>query len=143
MGFFIVGCLLVLATIVTHGLKSRPSGAEIAVALGIAAAYLLAFVRMAIPAERSHLVEYGVVAVFLFEALTERARNGLRAPVPAVLAVLVTSLVGVVDESIQLFLPSRVFEFRDILFNVLAGVMAVTASAALRWARERTKHPRD
>ena len=28
---------------------------------------------------------------------------------------------------------------RDILFNVLAGVMAVTASVALGWARRRGK----
>ena len=31
--------------------------------MGIAATYLLVFVRMAIPTERSHLIEYGVVAV--------------------------------------------------------------------------------
>lgn len=41
--------------------------------LGIAAAYVLAFVRMSIPEERTHLVEYGVVGVFLYQALAERA----------------------------------------------------------------------
>lgn len=132
---FVLGCLMVLATIVTQGLKRRPSGTEIGVALGIAAAYLLVFVRMAVPAERTHLVEYGVVAVFTYEALTERASRGRRVPVPAVLAVLATSMVGVLDECIQAFLPSRVFDPLDMLFNVLASVMAVTAMRALRWAR--------
>jgi hypothetical protein len=75
--------LLVLATVVTQGLKTRPGGAEISVALGVAAAYLLVFVRMAIPTERSHLVEYGVVALFIYEALLERASQGRRVPVPA------------------------------------------------------------
>ena len=60
---FLLGCILVLLAVVTQGLRVRPSGIEIAVALGVAAAYLLVFVRMAIPTERSHLVEYGVVAV--------------------------------------------------------------------------------
>ncbi|MDH3603415.1 MAG: hypothetical protein OEU26_27700 [Candidatus Tectomicrobia bacterium] len=69
------GFFLVLATIMTQGLKTRPGGAEIGVALGVAAAYLMVFVRMAIPAaERTHLIEYGVMAVFIHEALTERAR---------------------------------------------------------------------
>ena len=99
-GLFLLGCLLVLATVVTQGLKTRPSGAELAVALGVAAAYLLVFVRMAIPTERSHLIEYGVVAVFIYEALTERVSQGRRVPLPALLAVLATSLVGVVDECI-------------------------------------------
>jgi VanZ family protein len=90
--------------------------------------------RVTIP-ERSHLVEYGVVAVFIYEALTERASQGRRVPLPALLAVVATSLVGALDECIQAFLPSRVFDPIDILFNVLAGVMAVVASAALSWAR--------
>ena len=134
---FLLCCLLVLAMVVTQGLKTRPSGAEIGVALGVAAAYLLVFVRMAIPTERSHLIEYGVVAILVHEAVTERARQGRRVPVPALLAIVITVLLGVLDECIQLFLPSRTFDPQDILFNVLAAVMAVVASVALRWARRR------
>ena len=132
---FVLGMLLVGATIVTLGLKTRPGGAEIGVALGVAAIYLMVFVRMAIPEERTHLIEYGVVAVFIHEALTERANQRPRVPEPALLAVLATALVGALDECIQAFLPSRVFDPRDIGFNVLAGVMAVAASVALARAR--------
>ena len=132
---FLLGCLLVLLTVVTQGLKVRPGGAEMAVALGVAAAYLLILVRMSVPTERSHLVEYGVVAVFIHEALTERKRQGCRVPVPALLAIAAASLVGAVDEGIQKLIPSRVFDPVDILFNVLAALMAVTASVALRRAR--------
>ncbi len=134
-GLFILGCLLVLATIVTQGLKTRPSTAEIGVALGVAAAYLFVFVRMTVPAERTHLIEYGVVALFIYEALIERAAQGRRVPVPGVLAIVATSLIGVLDECIQAVLPSRVFDPRDMLFNVLAAVMAIIASTALRWVR--------
>lgn len=134
---FLLGCILILLAVVTQGLRVRPSGIEIAVALGVAAAYLLVFVRMAIPTERSHLVEYGVVAVLVYEALVERARQGRRVPVPALLAVLITSLVGTLDEGVQWLLPNRTFDPVDILFNVLAAVMAVAASAALQWARRQ------
>ena len=138
VGLFLVCCLLVVATAVTQGLRVRPGGVEIAVALGVVAAYLLVFVRMSIPTERSHLIEYGVVALFIHEALAERASHGRRVPAPALLAVLAATLIGVVDECIQLALPSRVFDPIDMLFNLLAAVMAVTASSALRWARQRT-----
>ncbi len=133
--FFWLGLFLVGAAIVIQGLRMRPGGAEIGVALGIAGAYLIAFLRMTIPEERSHLIEYTVVALFIYEALTERASQGRRVPVPALLAILATALIGVLDECIQAFLPSRVFDPRDILFNLLAGVMAVAASVALSWAR--------
>ncbi len=134
---FGLGILLVGAAIVALALKMRPGGAEIGVALGVAAAYLMVFQRMAITVERSHLFEYSVVAVFIYEALTERASQGRRVPVPALLAIVATALVGLLDECIQVFLPSRVFDPVDILFNLLAAVMAVAASVALAWARRR------
>ncbi len=140
---FVLGCLLVLVTIVTQGLRTRPTGVEIGVGLGVAAVYLLVFVRMSVPAERTHLVEYGVLAVFIYEALEERAERGRRVPWPALLAVLATSLIGAVDECIQAVLPIRVFDPRDLLFNVLASVMAVATCAALGWARRLKARSRE
>ncbi len=137
---FLLGCILVLATVITQGLKVRPSGMEIGIALGVAAAYLLIIVRMAVPTERSHLVEYGVVAVFVHEALLERASQGQRVPVPGLLAIAIASVIGIIDEGIQWFLPGRVMDPVDMLFNVLAATMAVVASMALRWARRRASH---
>ena len=136
-GFFAL--FLVGATVVTQGLKARPGGAEIAVALGVTAAYLMVFFRMVSLEERTHLIEYGVVGVFIYEALAERARHGRRVPLPPLLAILATAALGLLDEGIQLFLPSRVFDPVDILFNLLAGTMAVAASVALAWARRRSR----
>ena len=139
---FLLAISLVGATIVTHGLKTRPGGVEIAVALGVTAAYLLVFLRMAGPEERSHMIEYGVVGVFIFEALAERASQGRRVPALPLLAVLATAALGLLDECIQVFLPSRVFDPQDILFNLLAGTLAVGASVALAWARRWTRSRR-
>ena len=52
---FLLGCILVLLTVITQGLKARPGGAEIAVALGVAAAYLLILVRMSAPTRKARL----------------------------------------------------------------------------------------
>ncbi|MDE0580183.1 MAG: VanZ family protein, partial [bacterium] len=87
--------------------------------------------------ERTHLIEYGVVALLIHAALTERAMHSPHVPAPAVLAIALTGLFGVLDELIQALLPNRVFDWRDILFNVVAAVLAVGAIKALRWARQR------
>ena len=60
---FALGMLLIGVTVVTQGLRTKPSGAEIGVALGVVVVYLMVLLRMAL-AERSHLIEYGVVASF-------------------------------------------------------------------------------
>ena len=141
---FAAACLLILIAVVTQGLSRRPTAAEWGVALGIAAVYALVFARMAIPTERSHLVEYGVVAICIHAALVERAARGGEVPVPALLTVAATGSLGALDEFIQIVVPNRTYDPVDMLFNVLAGVMAVGASVALaaarRWvaARKRT-----
>ena len=77
---FLLGMMLVGATIISRGLKIRLSGANLGIILGVAAAYVLVFVRFTSTEERSHLIEYGVVAAFIHEALEERARQGRRVP---------------------------------------------------------------
>lgn len=135
--FFVAGCMLVLAAVITHGLQSRPSRLKIVVALGVAAAYLMVLVCAASPVERSHVVEYGIVALLLLEALRERNLHGGSVPVPAAVAGLAATAVGTLDECLQLLIPLRVFDPLDIVFNALAAMMAVSSSLALSWARRR------
>lgn len=131
---FLAGMFLVGVTVLTSGLQARPRGVEIAAGLGIAVVYGMLLFRLTIP-ERSHLIEYSVVAVFIFEAVTERKRNGRRVPAPALLTILLTTIIGTVDELIQLYLPSRHFDWYDILFNFLAALVAVVALLLLRYVR--------
>lgn len=88
---FWIGLFLVGAAVVVQGLRSRPRGAEIGIALGVAGAYLIAFLRMASPEELSPLIEYSVVALLIHEAFLERVSQGRRVPVPALLALIVTA----------------------------------------------------
>ena len=137
---FLLGMLLVGATVLIHGLSLRPGGAQIGVALGVATVYFMVFFRMTLP-ERSHLIEFGVVAVFVYEALRERVARGGRVRMVPVLTVVLTGLVGAVDEVIQLFLPNRVFDPVDMVFNILAAALAVAARVVLEWARRRGRPP--
>ncbi|NNK91056.1 MAG: VanZ family protein [Acidimicrobiia bacterium] len=133
---FGAGALLVLIAAAALGAGARFGTAEVGVILGVVAVYLLAFVRLGTPEERTHLIEYGVVAVLAYSALAERNRQTGRVPVPAVVALGIAAVLGIVDEGIQGVMPSRVFDIRDIGFNVLAAVLAL--GATLSFARART-----
>lgn len=133
---FAAGLLLMVAAIIWGALRRRSGRREIWVLLGVAVAYGMVVVRMGIdPAERTHLFEYGLVAVLTHQALVERVRNGRYVPVPAVFAIAITALLGWLDEGIQLLFPNRVYDIRDVGFNALAAVMAVVASLILERAR--------
>lgn len=133
---YLVGFLLVIATIAVQGLKGRFGNLELGLMLGVTAVYLLLFIRLANPLERTHLIEYSVLAIFIFEALKERKQNGGSVPSPALVAFILTALLGWLDEGIQAVLPNRIYDLRDIVFNCLAGFVAIAANIILGRARK-------
>ncbi len=128
---FAIVVVLLVAVILIQWVKTRPGWAEIGVALGVVLTYLAVLARIETPEERTHLIEYGIVAALIHQALLERVRNGSPVPAPAALTVAATALLGVLDETIQAMLPNRVFDIRDIGFNAFAGFMFVAARLAL------------
>ena len=134
---FGLGLALFVVVVVARGVKLQPGWREVVVALAVAAVYGIAFIRINTPEERTHLIEYGVAAVLIHQALKERVRNGRQVPLPAVLAVVATSTLGFLDEGIQFLLPNRVYDPRDLGFNAFAALLAIGASLALGWVRAR------
>ncbi|WP_420615636.1 VanZ family protein [Candidatus Palauibacter sp.] len=132
---FSAGMFLIGVMILVQGLRERSRGVEVGFALGVAAIAVIGLARGIDAAERSHLIEYAVLALIIHEALVERKVRGWRVPVPAVLAISATTAVGVVDECIQFFVPSRTFDWFDIGFDLLASVLAVGSSVSIRWVR--------
>ncbi len=123
--------LLVGLAVLWRWRRTRPGWSEIGVGLGVALAYGWTFLRIGNPAERTHLIEYGIVAALLHQALLERNGGGRSVPMPAALTVGITALLGLLDEGIQAVLPSRVFDWNDVFFNALAGFMVIVARLAL------------
>ncbi|GJM29599.1 MAG: hypothetical protein DHS20C17_22340 [Cyclobacteriaceae bacterium] len=134
--FFLLGMILTAATVTVHGLSVRPGKTEMSIWFGLAAVYLMFIFRMGAP-ERSHLIEYSVLAIFIYKALLERLRDNSHFLLPALIAFAATTVIGVFDESIQKLLPSRVFDPLDMLFNSLAAFMAISGSIILQWARKK------
>ncbi len=133
---FVVGFLVMITVIVSGVFSRKPTGKEIWVLTGITTVYAMIVVRMGVPTlERTHLFEYGLVAVLVFHAFLERYSNKPNMIKVALFSIFLTGLLGWIDEEIQRILPNRVYDIRDILFNILAGVMTVTACSLLTWKR--------
>lgn len=125
---------LTVAAIVGSGLKRRPGRREVWIALGVTAVYGMAALRLGVTAEeRTHLMEYSIVAVLIYQALRERRENGRRVPVPAVLALVLTVLVGWLDEGIQALIPNRVYDNFDVFSNAVAAVIGIVTSVVIGW----------
>jgi len=132
---FLSGCFLILVFILTQGMTVLPRWPEIVVGVGVAVIYSFTLMSIAKPEERMHLIVYGIVALLIYAALLERSAFGRTIPASSIVVVMVTTSLGLVDECLQLALPDRVFDVRDILYDALAATMAVMANASLRWAR--------
>lgn len=135
LGLSSTGVLLVVgAVIALRWARTGPGRHEVAAAIGVMAVCLMVFARTTIP-ERSHLFEYGMVAILIYQALKERRRNGRTVLVPPVLAVMATVLLGFLDEGIQSLIPSRVYDPDDVIVNAVSACVAIVASVFLGWAR--------
>jgi hypothetical protein len=75
------------------------------------------------PEEAVHLLEFGLLSYFLFRAFSHRIRDWT--------VYITTSLcvlfIGMIDEFIQWVIPGRIWDYRDIGINALAGVYFVLA----------------
>lgn len=130
--------VLTVAAIVASGLKRRPGRREFWVVLGVVAVYAMAVLRMGgSPEERTHLFEYGIVAVLIYRALCERADNGRRVGVPALVALALAVVLGWLDEGIQALLPNRDYDVEDAVTNAVAAVIGIAGSALVARANAR------
>ena len=129
---FVLVMFLVGVTIILHGIKTNPGKIEISIIIGIAAVYIMFILRLGMP-ERSHLMEYSVLAIFIHKAILERTSQGKHIPLPALLSIVITFLIGGIDESLQIIIPDRVFDPEDIIFNGFAGLMAIGSYKLITW----------
>ena len=69
--------------------------------------------------ERIHFLKYGIIAYLAF--LSQRASTTLNKRL--FLSILFSAGLGTLEEGVQHFVPSRVFDLRDIAFNVTGACL--------------------
>ena len=85
--------------------------------------------------EHVHFIEYGVIAWLFYRAWPASAAGfgeaGSRDGRAIIWALLAGTLVGIVDESVQAFIPGRVGEAHDIFLNVVAVSCGLSFAASV------------
>lgn len=94
----------------------------------LALVYAILLVRIERPEERLHLVQYGSVTALVFAAVRARFLPRRRLGMAFLVAAVLGSALGWLDEGVQYLLPDRVYELRDVLLNVEAAVLAAVSS---------------
>ena len=123
----IVAYLLVAAGaagVVWAGLKvwAKCAASERVWIAGALGAYGVGTFSARVPQERLHYLGYGLLAMLLYVGLArDRGEPGKGSTlVPALSAMLAGSLVGFVDELLQIAWPRRYFDWADVGVNVVA-----------------------
>ncbi len=110
--------------------RCGPGFYVLAFAVFLGYGFLILFVCQ-YPAERFHVLEYGVLVILVYRALAPRMKTARI----YCFIVLYTFSVGLIDELIQALLPNRVYDPRDIAINWAASLLAVCLLAAATWRR--------
>ena len=98
----------------------------------------MVLMRLGMP-ERSHLIEYSILALFVYRTLLERFLQEGPSVITAWWTWCITLALGVLDEILQIWVTDRVFDTEDIVFNGSAALMAVVSILVLQWIRRRIR----
>lgn len=82
---------------------------------------------LAIPEERIHFVQYGLMALLARRALAWHVGPARQYAA----AFAIAAVAGWVDELIQGALPDRVYDLRDVAINAVAALLALAAEEIL------------
>ena len=117
-GAFLLSIVVTVGVVAARTSSTRSRWAALAV-LVLAAAVL---VRSGVPAaDRTHLFEYGLLALLLRESLAERIRAGGTVRFAGAWTLGAILLLGALDEGLQILMPDRVGSARDLMVDGLAG----------------------
>lgn len=82
-------------------------------------------VKAGSPEEAIHYIEYGALGLLIYRALSHSISDYSI----YIVAILIGTLVGILDEIIQWFTPGRFFDLRDVWLNLTAVLLVQLALA--------------
>jgi len=106
------------------------------VLITIFVSYYLIAKKLPQPEEQIHLLEYGLVGVFFVRALELSINKKVTC---YFLALLFASLAGYIDELIQGVLPSRYYDNRDVLLNIVSSLLGLILFSAITFRPSLSK----
>ena len=78
-----------------------------------------------------HVLEYGVLALFLFFALKGDNKDGKMMVLYLVCAILIATMYGITDEMHQFYVAGRVCDAFDVAADCVGGILGALMSFAI------------
>ena len=126
--YLVIGVVVITAVAAAaHLLRRRAARVGNYVWLLLVAAIFIRYTIQlrAAPEEAFHFVQYGVLGLFTYRALSHRIHDaGIY-----IAAAVVAAIVGIIDEVIQWLTPERFWGLKDIWLNFFAGALTQLAIA--------------
>lgn len=120
--FFILLCLLAVSAILYKNIKSKSSSWKIVVVSTICIlGFIFAWKQPYLP-EKAHVLEFALLGWLTINDLVKQNRYSLKNILRAFVFV---TIIGYLEEGFQKFLPWRVFEIRDIITDMLGGILGI------------------
>ena len=130
---FVSGMVITATVIIIHGSSGFSNKLDLVIWLGIIGVSVLLFFRLGAH-ERSHLMEYGILAVFVHKAFLARNEQ-VHTILIGLKAFSLVVLIGLLDEGLQRLIPTRVFDWQDVAFNCLAAMLAIGGGMAIYYIK--------
>lgn len=115
----------IMAGLVLVLIKIKITWKQWALALIVFCLYGYGLRILKIPEERIHLLEYGLLSFLVFRVYPSDWSSIFR----YWQTFLTVSFIGTLDEIIQYFIPARVGDVRDILLNIISGLLGLVLTA--------------
>lgn len=112
-------CAAVVSVVAIWRIRPRLSGYAALILIGLALAFTLS--HLPVPAKRFHFFQYAPLTVLIFDALRFRCRDHSI----YVWTMLLVTVAGLGDETIQWLLPDRHFGTLDLVINSTAGLLTL------------------
>ncbi len=119
----IIGCISAVTYLLRQGIKSTGNYVWLFITTAIFIGYTYHLSEA--PEEALHFIEYGILGLFVFRALSHKIRDYSI----YFTACIIGALIGTVDEMIQWVTPQRYWDYGDIWLNLLAVSLTQVAIA--------------
>lgn len=120
LDLLVTGTLLIILALPIGYRRATIRGRLLPLLILVLAGYGLAFWYLRVAEERFHLLQYGLVNVFIAGALPDKI-SGMRRHMAA---IALASFAGIGDELIQALRPNRVGDLRDVFINCYSAMLA-------------------
>jgi glycopeptide antibiotics resistance protein len=119
---FILLCLWAISAILYKNIKAGLNLKRLVLILAICIWGFIFAWRQPYLAEKAHVLEFALLAWLTLRDLSKKNRGPLR---DSFIALLFVAMIGFLEEGFQKFLPWRRCDIRDIITDILSGLLGI------------------